>query len=276
MAQDRDQELTNGARYRVPVLERALAILEYLDQHPAGRSMTEIARDLGLPKNAVFRITTTLTQCAYLERNSDTKRLYLSRKALTLGYGALQDERGIVQLAWGPMRCLRDRVKETVCLSILVDGQGFVLEAVPGIHPFRCVVDSGMRQPLHASGSCKAILAHLPEEEQAALISAARLVRLTQNTIRHKTALGEEMSRVRNNGYAVDDCEHIDGVRCVAAPIFDRHGHAVASLTVTGPMGRMPKADLPTLGHLVREHADQVSASMGRHQKDSQMLEVTL
>jgi IclR family acetate operon transcriptional repressor len=162
------------------------------------------------------------------------------------------------------MRRLRDKVKETVCLIILVDGQGFVLESVPGVYPFRCVVDPGMRQPLHASGSCKAILTYLPEDQRTELIRSIRLVCLTESTICQKASLRKEIDRIRENGYAVDDCEHIDGVRCVSAPIFDRQATPVASLTVTGPMGRMPKESLPTLRRLVREYADVVSASLVR------------
>lgn len=269
MAQGKNNGSKDESRYRVPALERALAILEYLDRHPAGRTMIEITRDLDLPKNGVFRITTTLLQNAYLQRDPETKRLTLSRKVLTLGYGVMQDERGMVQLALEPMRCLRDTVKETVCLSILADGSGFVLDAVPGLHPFRYVVDPGMRQPLHASASCKAILAFLPEEKRSSLVDAARLERLTEHTIIHKTALLQAIRQVRKNGYAVDSGEHIDGVRCVAAPIFDRHTNAVASLTVTGPMTRWPPQELPGLGRLVREHADRVSASLGQHQEGS-------
>jgi DNA-binding IclR family transcriptional regulator len=209
-------------------LERGLAVLEYLDKYPAGRTMIEISRDLGLPKNATFRITLTLTQQGYLERDADSKRLYLSRKVLALGYGALGEGQSLVEQSLDVMRTLRDIAKESVCLGILVEGEGFALETVPGIYSFRCVVDPGVRLPLHASSSSKAILGYLPDAEQEALLASARLTRFTPHTITQKSELRKKLKRIHQCGYAWDHCEHIDGVVCVAAPIFNRHCYPVS------------------------------------------------
>jgi DNA-binding IclR family transcriptional regulator len=257
------QSQSKLTRYQVPGLERGLAILEYLDQHPAGSTMIDAARDLRLPKNAVFRIASTLLHHGYLDRDEQTKRLRLSHKTLALGYGALGEGRSLVEQSLEQMRALRTATGETVCLSVLADGEGFVLESVPGRHLFRCTVDPGMRQPLHASASGKAILAHLPRNELETVLLQLRLVRLTPNTITKKKQLEEELRRVRDCGYALDRCEHIDGAMCVAAPVFDRLGHAVASLTVTAPAGRMPREKLSALGRIVRQHADGISARLG-------------
>jgi DNA-binding IclR family transcriptional regulator len=256
-----DDALTR--RYQVPGLERGLSVLEYLDQHPAGRTMIQIAKDLGLPKNAVFRITLTLLQHGYLEREEPSKRFYLSRRVLALGYGALGEEVSLVEQAIGAMRRLRDAVRETVCLTVLVEDQGFVLEQAAGTYPFRCVVNVGMRQPLHASSACKAIVAFLPEEERQALLAGLRLCRLTPQTITKRAELSREWERVRGLGYAVDRGEHIEGIACVSAPIFDREARPVASLTVTGPAGRMPEEAWEAIGRKAIAHAGEVSARLG-------------
>jgi len=261
----RPQPVPDDRRYQVPGLERGLLILEYLDQHPAGRSMVEIARELALPKNAVFRIALTLLRGGYLERDTDTKRLFLGRKVLALGYGALGAGRGLVEQSLPGMRALRDATRETVCVSVLVESQGFVLEGMPGLHPFRCVVDPGMRQPLYASASCKAILAYLPVAEQNTLLAGLRLTRLTPTTLTQKAELLRDLAAVRQCGYATDRGEHLEGVNCVAAPIYDRHALPIASLTVTGPAGRLPHDEFSRLGPLVRQHADQISKATERN-----------
>ena len=263
MKRDERPRPRGAASYPVPALERGLAVLEYLDQHPAGRTMIETARDLGLPKNAVFRITLTLLRHGYLERDDESKRFCLGHKTLRLGYGALGEGRSLVEQSLEQMRALREATGETVCLSVLADGEGFVLESVPGTHLFRCMVDPGMRQPLHASASGKAMLAHLPQSELETMLQQLRLVRLTPNTITKKAQLREELRSVRDHGYALDRCEHVDGAMCVAAPVFDRRGRAVASLTVTAPVGRMPNAKLPALGRLVRQYANRISVRLG-------------
>ncbi|MCX7826425.1 MAG: IclR family transcriptional regulator, partial [Verrucomicrobiae bacterium] len=79
--------------------------------------------------------------------------------------------------------------------------------------------------------------------------------------------LKEELNSVRHCGYALDRGEHIDGVMCAAAPVFDRRGQAVASLTVTAPAGRMPREKLPALDRMVRLHANRISTRLGGSEK---------
>jgi DNA-binding IclR family transcriptional regulator len=263
MKQESRLASTKAGRYSVPGLERGLRILEYLDQHPGGRSMVQISQDLGLPKNSVFRITLTLLKAGYLERDPDSARVGLSRKLLSLGYGALAEAPSLVEHSLGFMRQLRDLVRETVCLSVIVEDEGFVLEQVPGLHPFRCVVDPGMRQPLHASASCRAMLAYVPQDELEAILARLPMPRLTPHTLTQATPLRDDLRRVRQRGYALDRGEHIEGVVCVAAPVFDRHAYPVASLTVTGPAGRMPEPQSAELGSQVRTHADRISSGLG-------------
>jgi len=225
--------------------------------------MGQISQELGLPKNSVFRITLTLLKAGYLERDPDSARVGLSRKLLSLGYGALRETPSLVEQSLGFMRQLRDAVRETVCLSVIVDDEGFVLEQVPGLYPFRCVVDPGMRQPLHASASCKAILAYVPPNELEAILARLPVPRLTPHTLTDKESLREDLRRVRECGYAVDRGEHIEGVVCTAAPILDRHGYPAASLTVTGPAGRMPASLFTALGPQVCDFADRISRKLG-------------
>ncbi len=253
--------ILEDARYRIPSLERALEVLEHLDRRPEGRTLVDLARGLGLPKNSVFRITTTLLRHGYLDRDPESKRLSLSRKVLALGYGAASGG-GLVRCALGPMQDLRDAARETVVLSLLVDGEGFVLDQVQGTHPFRFVAEPGARQPLHASASAKAILAFLPEGEREALLGRAKLARLTPRTLTTPKALREELRRVRRQGYALDRQEHMRGVHCVAAPVLDRHGRPAASITVTGPADRLPESAMDALGRKVRKCANQVSRKL--------------
>jgi DNA-binding IclR family transcriptional regulator len=253
--------ILGDARYRIPSLERALRVLEHLDRRPGGRTLVDLARDLRLPKNSVFRITTTLLRHGYLDRDPEGKRFALSRKVLALGYGSASGG-GLVQRALGPMQELRDAVRETVVLSLLVDGEGFVLDQVQGTHPFRFVAESGARQPLHASASAKAILAFLPEGEREALLGRAKLDRLTPRTLTSPKALLDDLHRIRRRGYALDRGEHMQGVHCVAAPILDRRGYPVASITVTGPVDRLPESSMDTLGKKVRECAGKVSQNL--------------
>lgn len=248
-------------RYHVPNLERALKLIEFLDAHPEGRSMSDLAQVLGFPRNSVFRITMTLLKHGYLERTDDG-RFVLSRKVLGIGYRAI-GEGGIVESSIDQMRHLRDIVKETVCLSILIENEGLVLEQVAGLHPFRFVAEPGTRQPLHASAAPKAIVACLPLAERERLVRSLRMPRLTGRTIVNKSSYRRELARIQARGYALDLGEHQEGVVCVGAAVLNRHGYPVAAVTVTGPSSRMPEHLLKTVGAQVRAHAEAISQRLG-------------
>lgn len=252
----------NGNGQQVPSIARALEILEFLVHHPNGQSLSEIAQAMRYPKNSVFRILNTLRAYGYVNRNDGTLLFTLSRKLASLVYGSAH-EKNLLENSLDVMRELRDRVRETVVLSIVDQGEGLVLEQIQGLHPFRFVCDPGTRQPLHASASPKAILAFLPAKETTALIEQMTFERFNERTITNKRDYLAELERVRERGYGVDRAEALGSVHCIAAPILDRHGYPVAALTVTGPAERIPVSDFERVGAVVREHADRVSQRLG-------------
>lgn len=251
-----------SATQSVPILDRALTILEHLRQHPGGLGVSDIAHQLGYPKNSVFRILSTLAARDYVRREEDTKRYVLSRKLFSMAYSG-PEEKSLMENALDVMRELRDAVKETVLLNVLSGDESLVLEQMPGLYPFRFVVDPGARLSIHASSHGKAMLAWLTQAERDALLGRLRFVRYTERTITSAAAMREELRAIRERGYALDLAEGGEGVRCVSAPVFNQQGLAVAALTTTGPAFRMPDDELHTMGRLVRAHADRISARLG-------------
>jgi predicted transcriptional regulator len=112
-------------RYIVPILERALIILEALAKAPRGMGISQLARELGMPKNSVFRILTTLYSSGYLQRDDEGRIYSLSRKILALGYEAL-DELSLVDKSLDVMRELRDETGETVLRGEFRDARGLL------------------------------------------------------------------------------------------------------------------------------------------------------
>lgn len=252
----------NTSEYFVPALERALVVMEHLRTHPRGLGISEITNHLGYPKNSVYRILNTLEKHAYIQRDSETKRFTLTRKMLAMAYSG-PDEKNLMENALDVLRDLRDEVKETVLISIVAEDEGLVLEQVPGLFPFRFVVEPGTRRSVHASSHGKAILAFLPEREREAILGRIALTRFTENTITTRKGLRAELERIRARGYAFDMAEEGEGIRCVSAPVLDRNGVAVAAITTTGPAFRMPDDTLPAIGECVKKHAARISRRLG-------------
>jgi IclR family acetate operon transcriptional repressor len=245
----------------VPILERTLDLLEHLSLCPAGVPLSQSARDLKIPKNTTYRMLNTLCARGYVSRNEAELTYRLTRKLATLVYSSAQDG-GLIEKALGPMRELRDRVKETVVISILDGGEGIVLEQVPSLHPFRFVCDPGTRQPLHASASTKVILAHLAEAEREELLLSASFPRFTERTITTLAAFRRELAATRARRYGLDRCEALHGVHCVAAAVLDRQRRPVAAITVTGPDERLREEDFAKAGEWVLDCAQAVSKAL--------------
>ena len=152
------------SRYRVPILDRALALVELLGLHPEGLNVTELCEALAIPKNSAFRIAVTLEESGYLERLEPSKKYRLTSKFVTVGASSVS-EINLFEKSLDFMRTLRDQLKETVLLGTLSGSEGVVLDQVPGLHAFQFSVDPGTRFVLHTAAPGKAILAYLPEEE---------------------------------------------------------------------------------------------------------------
>ncbi len=251
-----------NSQYHVPNLERALQILELLAEHPEGMTTTQITEILEFPRNSVFRITSTLQDHDYLSRDEKTKAFQLTQKLLTIGYSALS-EQSLVEKSIGVMRNLRDRFRETVPLGILHGEMGLVIEEVPGTHPFRFVLEPGKTFNLHTSAPGKAILAYLPVEQREELIQQIDFKKFNERTIIDGDSYRLVLEEVRDLGYSIDNAEETEGMHCLGAPIFNRHGIPIAAIWLTGPTNRIFEDDFDLIGMEVRRHADLISKSLG-------------
>jgi IclR family acetate operon transcriptional repressor len=251
-------------RYIVPILERALIILEALAKAPRGMGISELSRELGMPKNSVFRILTTLYSSGYLQRDEEGRIYSLSRKILALGYEAL-DELSLVDKSLDVMRELRDETGETVLVGTLVGDHGVVLELVPSSQPIKFLVDVGARFPLHTAAPAKAMLAFLPKTDLEAHLQRIVFRKFTASTITSEASFRRLLEEVRESGVAFDREEEMESLHCVAAPIFDHRGYPVAAIWITGPSYRFREEDFSRLGRKVRQAAERVSARFGHN-----------
>lgn len=251
------------SRYSVPNLDRALSILELLSGAPEGMTQKEVASTLEIPGNSVFRISRTLEDRGYIERDELTKRLRLTQKLLRLSCRTSSGERSVTECSLEAMRALREDTMETVLLGTLSGSEGIVIEQISGKHPFRFVVDVGVRFALHTAAPGKAILAALPTAEADFIIAQMPFTRFNEHTIQTASAYRKELQKTRETGYGVDAGEEREGAHCIGAAILNRQGHPVAAVWVTGPSSRLPVRDFPKIGKQVKDTAAQISAKLG-------------
>ena len=250
--------------YHVPNLDRALQIIEKLSACPRGLNRNEIATATGCSPNMVYRIMMTLVDAGWAYRDEASGVYRLSRRLLDLAIAG-SDEYSLTSVAWSEMCALRDETNITVQLGVLdADGTGLLLETAESRSPIRFVAEKGTRvTDLHAGAGWKAMIAFLPEDERAGVLDRLSYRKLTNTTITSRAAIEKALAQVRACGYAVDDAEMIEGLHCVAAPIFDRMGRPVGTLSLSAPAEQLPKKDFKRRAASVMAAAAAVSAKLG-------------
>lgn len=253
----------NRSRYLTRSVERALAILHLFILGEAEISLSEISQRVGLHQSTVFRLLATLSSAGFTEHDPQTGRYRLGPEALALGQAYLRHS-DLRHIAEAPLAALRDRSSETVHLATLQGAQVIYLEKLPGLHPIGLMSSRiGDRSPAHCTGLGKALLAYVPEAEVRRTFSSG-LQSFTPRTITRIAGLLEELDRIRNQGYAVDNEEHELGVVCVAAPVFDTD-RVVAAISASGPADRIRKEMREQrLTQAVLTAAGEISARLGR------------
>lgn len=248
--------------YLVPILHKGFGLMEYLGRYAGGRTMAETLADLDFPKTTLHRLLAALAEEGYICLDPETGRYALSRRLLRLGLAAL-GEASLAEHALQPMRALRDRVRESVMLGVFMDNRVVLLEQVPGSHDFTFTLRPGSGFCLHASAPGKLFLALLPEQEAEAALETVDYEVFTPNTLAGPKALAAELDAVRRQGYATDAEEGMEGVNCVAAPVFNSFGEVAAVVWTSGPSGRLSRNRFPEVAEQVTEAADRISVRLG-------------
>jgi DNA-binding IclR family transcriptional regulator len=248
--------------YRVQVLDRAFQILNMLADEHAGASITEIAERLSLHKSTVHRLLMVLGSSRFVEKNTITGKYHLGSRIMELGLSAVS-RLDIYEVAGPHLRVLVKETGETAHLAVLRDGQVVSLVNIQSSQTLRTPTTVGTRTPAHCTSLGKAMLAFANPEHIDDFLYKRKLERYTPKTITTASALRAELTAIRNRGYAVDDEEREEGLRCIGAPIWDNSGNVVAALSIAGPAFRIGVDRVPALARMVMRNAAGISASLG-------------
>ncbi len=227
-----------------------------------GLGVTELSRRVGADKSVVHRTLALLMFHDYVDQDPVSKKYTLGFKVMELAGKRLRN----IDLLSIAKPILRDLVRETgelIVLAVMIGDVLAYLDKEEGSQVVRISGGLGQPIPLHSTASGKAILAHMPESELVPLLRDKGLPPITEKTITDFVAFKKHLAQVRVRGYAVDDEETYLGIRCVAAPIRDHRGVAVASLSISGPVHRITEANITVLADVVMAAAARISSRLG-------------
>jgi DNA-binding IclR family transcriptional regulator len=248
-------------------LQRAIAILDCFRDIQPQLGVREIARQLDLHPSTVGRLLTTLTSQGILNQDKETHRYRMGSKVLKWGSVYMSN----VDLRTEARPYLEDlhRVtQETVHLDIPDGVSRICIDRIESPHRLRWVAQIGERMPYYASASGKVMLAFMPTQQQKSIVKSTPMERLTPNTTTDPKILFQELEGIRKRGYAVSEGERVEGVSCIAAPLFEPAGKVIGGITISGPMTRFSDQKIKEYAKLLMRATRQLSISMGYHYEE--------
>jgi DNA-binding IclR family transcriptional regulator len=249
------------SRYRVQVLDRTIAVLRAVADADTDLPAGEIAKQLRLHKSTVHRLLVVLEHYRLIKKGPDG--------AYRLGTGLIElGDRASSRLKLSEraapfLQELASQTGEGAHVTILSGTEMLSIATVEGRWSLQSLTRTGFRTQIHCTAAGKAVLAFLPEDACDDLIARLPLKRNTRRTIVKPSAFKMELMRVRAAGFAIDDEEFEEGLRCIGAPIFDHRGHVIASISMAAPVFRLRKERIPHIARIVIAAAQGLSADLG-------------
>lgn len=245
----------------IQAVDRALRILDLFDEYERELKITEISQRMAMNKSTIHSLLKTLQRHGYIEQNPENGKYRLGMKLFERGnhviYGL--DLRGTAKKH---LLELSTKTGQTAHLVILHGKEGVYIDKVEGRG---AVLYSriGRRVPVHSSAVGKVLAAFNPPQILKGILDGYEYTAHTAHTITDENRFLHELERVRQCGYATDNEENEPGIHCVAVPILDHSGHAVASISMSSPISGMERQQLHDHLGLLKQTAEQISRELG-------------
>ena len=221
---------------------RLLELLDQFSRHAQPMALPEVVALTGWPKPTVHRMLSQLEQGGWLVREPDGRRYAMATRLLRLAEAALSNstQQGVRHAV---LRQLVTEVGESCNLTALSGAEVVYLDRVESAFPLRLELRPGTRVPAHCSASGKLFLAWMGARQRRTVLDGLVLTRYTANTLTQREALEAELEAIRRDGHAVDAEEFVEGLVCVAVPVFAPDQRAVrCALALQAPAARMALA----------------------------------
>ncbi len=234
----------------VPALQRGLAIVELLSNSPKGLTLPQVSRKLRIPKSTTHCLLLTLERAGYLTRPLQTGRYRLGLKLVGLAGTALAHV-GLRELGRPHIRQLAEKTSLTVHMGVLESNEAVIIDKAEGPGAQRVATWPGKRMDVHCTALGKALLADVDEETFVRIVREHGLPRHNENTIASVHRLREEMKKVRERGFAMEDEEDEIGCRCLGAGIHDSENRVIAAVSLSGTINEVHAGNADRLSGLL-------------------------
>lgn len=247
----------------VQSLERALILLNTLSEYPDGIQIARLSEKVGLSKSTIHRLLSTLLNMNYVTKVEETDKYKLGYQVVYLSRNMINNL-DIINISKTHLEHLSNNVNETVHLCIEDNGEVLYVDKIESNQTIRMFSRIGHRSPMYCTGVGKILLSGMSEDKYNRIAQNTTYTAKTAKTIQSKIELDREIELVKKRGYALDNIENEEGIRCIAAPIRDSQGRIIASFSISGPTSRMTMERVnDVLIHKIKETSLNISQQYG-------------
>lgn len=250
---------------RVQSVQRAIAILKTFSDEDLEIGVSEIARRVGLNKSIAMRLINTLRHEGFLEQDPASTKYRIGLGLFETG--TLYHLHASMRRHAEPLlQDLAEQLRMSAYLGTLSDGRVAYILAIEGPGPIRVGPRLGSSTPAHTTAAGKALLAYLAQLALEQYLITQELHPETPHSITSRDTLRRELARIRAQGYSVTRGEHLQGVSAVGSPVFDRHGRAIAAVSVAFPSALVRDSQLSRIAVGVVQTAEKISRRLGHRE----------
>ncbi len=224
--------------------------------------VSELSQRLMMSKATTYRFLQTMKTLGYVAQEEEADRYALTLKLFELGAKSLEYV-DLIGLADKEMRFISEQTNEALHLGALDDDSIIYIHKIDSNYSLRMQSRIGRRNPLYSTAIGKVLLA---EREQAFIrdtLSRVTFIKHTEKTLENTDQLIAELTLVKEQHYAQDNQEQEPGLRCIAAPIYDRFGTVIAGISISLPTIRFDESRLSYYVGLLHQAGKNVSSQLG-------------
>jgi len=260
----RDNGAGGGDSKKIKSIVKAASIIDLLAASSVPLTLSEITNGLGIAKSTLHGIISTLMDVGYIDQDAETGRYLLGFRLFEIG-SSVSRNWNARNISYPYMQKLVEKTGETVHLAVLADGEVLYINKQESPGSIHIVTDTGVKLPAHCTGLGKVLLSGLKPYDLKKIIRKRQLIRHTETTITEFDHLTAELEKIRAQGYAIDEQEFMEGLRCVAAPIYSYRGNVICALSIAGPVSRMRGDKFEAKKRYLLQAAREISNQMGYH-----------
>ncbi|MGL1892893.1 MAG: IclR family transcriptional regulator [Spirochaetaceae bacterium] len=240
---------------------KAFLLLEHISQNSNPVSLNQLTELTGFDKTTTYRFLMTLVELGYVCREESSKNFKLSYKVLSLGKNLLRDNE-VTEYIKHALEQLCEITGETIHYAVLDGKYTVVTQKVKGSQLVAVDFQIGDRSPISYTSIGKAISTYQSNEFIDSII-AQGIPQITEYTIVKPEQFREELNKIRIQGYAIDDHECSNEMRCIAVPIFEKGGVVRSGISISGPDSRFTIKKLKSMSIPMKKIANELSQKLG-------------